>query len=1102
MTPEQTKKFQEAVESGDWKLASEIAAKVAKSDRKKTAYEKKLDANLNRNKARHREATDIGDPDESTIDKRRKLEGSTSLQRFFEIYFPEVFFLGWSPDHLKVIEKLERAVINGELSAIAMPRGSGKTSCVIRAAMWAMLTGKRNYVALIAATESKAQALLRGIKTEMLHNDKLAEDYPAELHCVRSLENRAMMASGQHRDGTLTGIEWSVGKVCLGYIDHESCEKTNYGMIQCMGITGDIRGVQITLPTGQIRRPDLILVDDPQTKQPLCVETPVLTSDGWKTIGAVEVGDQVFGGDGELCDVLGKSPVYTDTKCYEIEFDNGEVIVADEDHKWVVSNSLQRGNKCKYQSSSYAPAFRRPSAKTGYESVLTTGQIFKGTSKDRPESYSVEMARDIKLGDQSEFSIDPYTLGAWLGDGSKDHGVITSEDPEILDEIAKAGEDVYETGEVSGNAKVYRISGVRTRLRSEGLLGNKHVPEKYMRSTRESRLSVVQGLMDTDGTARKDGRECRFTNSDASLIESFRMLCLSLGIKPRVRLHRKAGETTEWSSGYVSTLQSDSYRVCFCTDSGVFRLPRKRCRQDGKVSPRAKRWFIKSVREIDSVPVQCLEVSSPDHTFLVSRSMIRTHNSAGSVTQCKKRHETLLGDVLGLAGPGVSVAGMCTCTVVYANDLADRLLDREESPEWAGQRCKLVYEWPSSDEAVNLWDEYSIIYQECMRLDTGVEAANEFLRENYDVMHEGAVVGWEERYDKSKEISALQHAFNLKIRDEAAFAAEYQNEPQSETSQRPFDLNAETLAKRVVHGLGRGSSPEEVETVTAAIDVQKSVLFYSVIGWTPTSRGYIMDYGTYPNQGRNYFSKSEIPVTLQEAAGTDDLEGALRHGLTQLTTDLLTTDYDHAMVEKLVIDARWGESTEIIRRFCRESMYRSQIHPSMGIFIGANTRPWQKMKLNKRDKKGIHAKFSPPTNGRGRPELLVDVNWYKTMLARRLTISEGSSTSLVLFDAKPTEHRMFAEHLSSELPKVSVSKTGNTVTEWSQSRTRDNDWLDTVVYNSALASILGVGFIKDRKTHASEKDFDKASRKSHASDEPVAGQRETAKERMLRRRKR
>lgn len=702
----------------------------------KSKYERKLDKNLERYRASRRAGQDIGFPETDSVNEDRKLACRDSLKLFYETYFPEVFNLGWSEDHLKVIDKLERAIALGELSAIAMPRGSGKTSMFIRAALWAILTGQRTYVCLIAATETKAQALLRSIKTELLHNDLLKEDFVAETHCVLSLGNRAAMANGQHVNGTLTGVEWSVGKIGFGYINHPECKATNNSFIKAMGITGDIRGEQVTLPDGGIRRPDLVLIDDPQTKQ-----------------------------------------------------------------------------------------------------------------------------------------------------------------------------------------------------------------------------------------------------------------------------------------------------------------------------------------------------------------------SAGSKSQVQKRHETLMGDILGLAGPGKSIAGLCACTVVYANDLADRLLDREESPEWAGQRCKLVYEWPGG-KAQDLWDEYQVIYEESMRLDQGVAVPNGFVDQHFEAMHEGAVVGWDERYDRAKEMSALHHAVNLKIRDAGAFAAEYQNEPMSMVTESPFDLNAEILAKRVVSGLKRGEAPDELETITASIDVQKNLLFYVVCGWTPTSRCYILDYGTYPDQKRNYFTKSDAPISMQQAAGTDELEAALSHALKQLTSYLLQNEYGPHMVEKLCIDSRWGESTEIIRRFCRESAERARIHPSMGLYIGANSRGWQKLKLGKRDKKGVHCKLTPPTNGRGRPELLIDTNYWKTSVASRLTVSEGSAKAMVLFDERPAIHRMFAEHLSAEIPKRSVGKTGNVVTEWQQPRNRDNDWFDCLVYASALASILGVKVIETASKPL-------PSTTSHSMMRSVGGSsvKETARDRLLRRKK-
>ena len=64
-------------------------------------------------------------------------------------YFPATFNLAWSDDHLKVIARIERGVLQGGLFALAMPRGGGKTSLCIVAALWAVLVGHREFVCVI-----------------------------------------------------------------------------------------------------------------------------------------------------------------------------------------------------------------------------------------------------------------------------------------------------------------------------------------------------------------------------------------------------------------------------------------------------------------------------------------------------------------------------------------------------------------------------------------------------------------------------------------------------------------------------------------------------------------------------------------------------------------------------------------------------------------------------------------------------------------------------------------------------------------------------------------------------------------------------------------
>ena len=82
-----------------------------------------------------------------------------------------------------------------------------------------------------------------------------------------------------------------------------------------------------------------------------------------------------------------------------------------------------------------------------------------------------------------------------------------------------------------------------------------------------------------------------------------------------------------------------------------------------------------------------------------------------------------------------------------------------------------------------LWQRYAEIRAEGLRAGDGGAAGTEFYRENRAAMDEGADVAWAERFNHD-ELSAIQHAMNLKLQDEAAFFAEYQNEPLPEETRR------------------------------------------------------------------------------------------------------------------------------------------------------------------------------------------------------------------------------------------------------------------------------------------------------------------------------
>ncbi len=142
-------------------------------------YEAHKDAVNARSRAQSESSRDI--TAEGWVHEPKNLERKNacrhSFRQFCEAYFPQTFHLAWSPDHLKVINKIETAVIDGGLFAMAMPRGSGKTTLCETACLWALLYGHREFVALIGSDEEHAADMLDSIKSELENNDLLEEDF-------------------------------------------------------------------------------------------------------------------------------------------------------------------------------------------------------------------------------------------------------------------------------------------------------------------------------------------------------------------------------------------------------------------------------------------------------------------------------------------------------------------------------------------------------------------------------------------------------------------------------------------------------------------------------------------------------------------------------------------------------------------------------------------------------------------------------------------------------------------------------------------------------------------------------------------------------------
>ncbi|KRC93015.1 replicative DNA helicase [Terrabacter sp. Root85] len=460
------------------------------------------------------------------------------------------------------------------------------------------------------------------------------EDYHAIGDIIEATVDEIEVASG--RSGEMTGVP-------TGFTDFDAL--TN------------------GLHPGQM----IVIAARPAMGKALALDTPLPTPAGWTTMGEVAVGDFVIGSDGRPTRVVAATEVMDDRPCYEVEFSDGSVLVADEQHQWLTHSRAERRGK-------------------GVGSVRTTGEIalsVRTTTVEARLNHSIANAGALQLESRS-LPVPPYVLGAWLGDGTSAGASITTADPELVMRLEAEGLVVKPLGArmryslslpdepvvartcvVCGEEFVPRTSQVKTcgrscggrakglgssahpscpdcgrpssglrrcqvcrdehgtvtaLLRGLGVLGDKHVPQAYLRASEAQRRDLLAGLLDTDGTVTNAG--CvQFTVTNRVLAEGVRELVVSLGYRCTIATRAVKGRSVE---------SSTAYDVNFTCDDDVFWLPRKALLHKElrrKTLTRRSSRFITDVRRIASVPVRCIEVAADDHLYLAGESMIPTHNS-------------------------------------------------------------------------------------------------------------------------------------------------------------------------------------------------------------------------------------------------------------------------------------------------------------------------------------------------------------------------------------------------------------------------------------------------------------------------------------------
>ncbi len=319
--------------------------------------------------------------------------------------------------------------------------------------------------------------------------------------------------------------------------------------------------------------------------------------------------DQIFGDDGKTHALIGIFP-QGEKDVYEVSFSDGTSTLCCDEHLWTVYNVKSR----KWQT-------------IELKDIKKSG-LFQSKSQSR-HKYKIPMANPIEFESKS-IDIPAYTLGALLGDGSLTQHIsiaCAKSDEEILANIraelpAEMSVRPFHKIEYSflsdGAENPYNraIKKYELNVRAE----DKHIPTEYLNNSVEVRLALLQGLMDTDGSADKNGR-LTFVTCSERMRDDFKYLIQSLGgichINEKHTSYAYKNEKRAGKKAYYLTFKLPS-------DVVPFRLARKKQRLNSKC--KAPFRYITDIKYVGKQECQCIYIDSKDHLYLTN-DFIVTHNT-------------------------------------------------------------------------------------------------------------------------------------------------------------------------------------------------------------------------------------------------------------------------------------------------------------------------------------------------------------------------------------------------------------------------------------------------------------------------------------------
>lgn len=368
------------------------------------------------------------------------------------------------------------------------------------------------------------------------------------------------------------------------------------------------------------------------------VETP----EGLKLWKDIKIGDYLFGNHNTITKVV-NIPFVGESPCYKITLRDGRTITASDNHIW---NVYKRNSK-------------KPILKTTLElfnEYKHSHKISSRVPKGIEYIYSIPSNEGVEF-EENTTQIDPYTFGLLLGDGCFKHlsCYYTCETTDF--DIIKQYIPYQYTKWKDKYAYRIHIPNWRTLLKFYKLVDkgseDKFIPREFKYNSRKVRLSLLQGLMDTDGYVSTDGIPI-FTTVSEFLCQDIMWLARSLGYNCSFKKH-PAG----YKKDGIYKRCKDVYIVKIYGGPEVFKLPRKSNLVNYKsnyAKSRRDSTRIINIEFVGNKQCKCVTVDALDDSFLIG-DFIQTHNSKSysiAAIMCK----------MFLLGESMTSLNKVKCTIV------------------------------------------------------------------------------------------------------------------------------------------------------------------------------------------------------------------------------------------------------------------------------------------------------------------------------------------------------------------------------------------------------------------------------------------------------